>query len=99
MCKVWLAGEIPSALCYNTRSESRLYDVEVIEDDPRAQKVKIHYIGYSSRYDKWRPLSDIVDKRNLLMNEDSCSQRLHVNLHQELNRTYQAQEKILQKLE
>ena len=34
-----------------TRSESRLYDVEVTGDDPSTQMVKIHYIGYSSRYD------------------------------------------------
>ena len=61
----------------------------MIEDDPRTQRVKIKYIGYSSRY-KWR-LSHIVDKHTLVTNEDSRSLRLH-----ELNQTYQVQENILQ---
>ena len=63
-----------------TRSESQLYDIEVIEDDPSTQRMKIHYIGYSSRYNEWRPASDIVDKRTLVMNEDSTSLRLHAEL-------------------
>lgn len=62
------------------RNENRLYDVEVLENDPRTQRVKIHYIDYSSRYDEWRPSSDIIDKRTLVMNEDSGSLRLHDEL-------------------
>ena len=49
-------------------------------NDHRTQRVKIHYIGYSSRYDEWRPLSDIVDKRTSVMNEDSSFLRLHTEL-------------------
>ena len=62
------------------RNENQLYDVEVIGNDHRTQRVKIHYIGYSSRYDEWRPLSDIVDKRTSVMNEDSSFLRLHTEL-------------------
>ena len=61
------------------RSESQLY-IKVIEGDPSTQRMKIHYIGYSSRYDEWRPASDIVDKRTLVMKEDSTSLRLHAEL-------------------
>ena len=51
-----------------------------IDDDSRNQRVKIHYIGHSSRYDEWRPLSDIVNKRTLVISEDSNSPRLHAKL-------------------
>ena len=44
------------------RNDSQLYDIEVLERDPRTQSVKIHYIGYSARHDEWRPVSDIIDK-------------------------------------
>jgi len=39
-----------------------LYDVEVVESNPANQKVKIHYRGYSSRYDEWRSASEMVHK-------------------------------------
>ena len=44
------------------RNDSQLYDIEVLERDPRTQSVKIHYIGYSAGHDEWRPVSDIIDK-------------------------------------
>ena len=43
------------------RSDSRLYPVEVIEKDSALGRAKIHYVGYSARYDEWRNDSDIVD--------------------------------------
>ena len=42
--------------------------------------MKIHFIGYSSRYDEWRPLTDIIGKRTLTMKEDSSCLRFHVEL-------------------
>ena len=73
--------KLPKAKRINkARNESRLYDVEVLDEDPRTQRVKIHFIGYSSRYDEWRPLTDIIDKRTLTMKEDSSYLIFHVEL-------------------
>ena len=73
--------KLPKAKRINkARNESRLYEVEVLDEDPRTQRVKIHFIGYSSRYDEWRPLADIIGKRTLTMKEDSSCLRFHVEL-------------------
>lgn len=39
---------------------NKLYDIEVVEEDLENDKVKIHYVGYSSRYDEWKCRSEIV---------------------------------------
>ena len=38
----------------------RLYEIEVLEEDEH--RVKVHYTGYSSRYDEWLRRSDLVFK-------------------------------------
>ena len=63
------------------RSDSTLYPVEVIEKDSASGRVKIHYVGYSARYDEWRNDSDIVDTsgevpRPLLSTDFSLYQEL-----------------------
>ena len=35
-----------------------LYDIEVIEED--GPRVKVHYIGYDSTYDEWKPKEEIA---------------------------------------
>lgn len=39
--------------------EERLYPIENIEE--KEEQVKIHYAGYDSSYDEWRPRDDIVE--------------------------------------
>lgn len=39
---------------------NKLYDIEVVEEDLENDKVKIHYVGYSSRYDERKCRSEIV---------------------------------------
>ena len=39
---------------------NKLYDVEVVEDDPDQERVKIHYIGYGTEYEEWKSKSEIV---------------------------------------
>ena len=39
----------------------QLYPLIVIDEDEERQLVKVHYEGYSSRYDEWRPKDDIVN--------------------------------------
>ena len=40
------------------RQENVLYDIEVIEED--GGQVKVHYKGYGSEYDEWKPKTEIV---------------------------------------
>lgn len=40
------------------RKDTKLYDVEVTEVDKPNKRLKIHYIGYSTRFDEWRPFGD-----------------------------------------
>ena len=37
------------------RKDTKLYDIEVTEVDKANKRLKIHYVGYSSRFDEWRP--------------------------------------------
>ena len=41
-------------------SATKEYPVKIVERDAAGQ-VKIHYIGYSSRHDEWKPESELVD--------------------------------------
>ena len=36
------------------KKDTKLYDIEVTEVDKANKKLKIHYIGYSTRFDEWR---------------------------------------------
>lgn len=40
------------------RKDTKLYDVEVTEVDKPNKRLKIHNIGYSTRFDEWRPFGD-----------------------------------------
>ena len=40
------------------RKDTKLYDIEVTEVDKANKRLKIHYVGYSSLFDEWRPLGD-----------------------------------------
>lgn len=37
------------------KKDTKLYDIEVTEVDKANKRLKIHYVGYSSRFDEWRP--------------------------------------------
>ena len=37
-----------------------LYDIEIVDEDEESDRVRIHYVGYSSEYDEWRNRSEIV---------------------------------------
>ena len=37
------------------KKDTKLYDIEVTEVNKANKKLKIHYIGYSTRVDEWRP--------------------------------------------
>ena len=43
------------------KQETKLYSVNIVEQNPTTHKVKIHYIGYDSCEDEWRDEGDIVD--------------------------------------
>ena len=38
-----------------------LYPLVIIDEDKECQLVKVHYEGYPSKYDEWRPKNDILD--------------------------------------
>ena len=40
------------------RKDTKLYDIEVTEVDKANKRLKIHYVGYSSRFNEWRPFGD-----------------------------------------
>ena len=40
------------------RKDTKLYDIEVTEVDKANRRLKIHYAGYSSRFNEWRPFGD-----------------------------------------
>ena len=37
------------------KKDTKLYDIEVTEVNKANKKLKIYYIGYSTRFDEWRP--------------------------------------------
>ena len=41
-----------------TWKKGDLYDVEIVEKDHQRKMVKIHYVGYSTKYDRWIPNTD-----------------------------------------
>ena len=41
-----------------TRNKKDLYDVEIVERNHQRKMVKIHYVGYSTKYDRWIPNTD-----------------------------------------
>ena len=39
----------------------KLYSVEIVETED--DRVKVHYVGYSSKYDEWKDKSEIVEDK------------------------------------
>ena len=46
---------------------TQLFRLQVVDEDVGNELVKVHYIGYDSRFDEWRPKCDVVDMH---MNDD-----------------------------
>ena len=40
------------------RKDTKLYDIELTEVDKANKRLKIHYVGYSSRFGEWRPFGE-----------------------------------------
>ena len=38
-----------------------LYTLRIVEEDDEQQLVKVHYEGFSSKFDEWRAKNDIVE--------------------------------------
>lgn len=52
------AATSPSDFSHPTsKQRDKLYDVEIVEE--KGSEVKVHYCGYSSKYDKWKPKVDV----------------------------------------
>jgi len=56
----------PSRKTANTKQEvsenaRKLFRLEIVDENARNETVKVHYIGYSSRFDEWRAKIDVVD--------------------------------------
>ena len=41
-----------------SKRDNNLYDVIVTEVDKTKKRMKIHYVGYSTEYDEWRPFGE-----------------------------------------
>ena len=39
-------------------SKNKLYDIEIVAEN--GPEVKVHYVGYASEYDEWKPRAEIV---------------------------------------
>ena len=50
-----------------------LYPLSVVEEDDERELVKVHYEGFSSKYDEWRAKNDIVDLQPA-SDDDAASQ-------------------------
>ena len=67
--------------------KNELYPIEIVERDTNAERVKIHYCGYSSNDDEWRDLGDIVDltpPQPLLTSSFSLHQELVLKIKRSL---------------
>ena len=47
-----------------TKKDDELHPIEVVEEDGNGERVKIHYVGWSDRYDEWRSSADIVSPQS-----------------------------------
>ena len=41
-------------------SGKKLYEIEVVDEDSVQEMVKVHYKGYDSKYDEWKPKNEVV---------------------------------------
>ena len=51
----------PSSKSSNSEPPNQLYRLNILEEDPSGEMVKVRYVGYGSEFDEWRPMGDIVD--------------------------------------
>ncbi|XP_031557298.1 uncharacterized protein LOC116293932 [Actinia tenebrosa] len=42
----------------SSKKDNNLYDVVVTEVDKSKKRIKIHYVGYSTKYDEWKSFGD-----------------------------------------
>lgn len=80
------------------KKDTKLYDIEITEVDKPNKRLKIHYIGYSTHFDEWRPFGDdegseyfpFVRKENLFIpSEKSLRDRtksFHCQLFREIKK-------------
>ena len=45
-------------------AEDKLFPIEIVERDDLRRRYRVHYVGYSNKYDEWRDDSDIVSLHN-----------------------------------
>ena len=65
--------------CSKRRKYSTLFPIEVVDEDSQHQ-VKIHYVGYSDKYDEWIRKSQIQYKP-VVSNSPLSSQELNLQSH------------------
>ena len=83
----------------NTRKrDKKLYDIKITEVDKPNKRLKIHYIGYSTCFDEWRPFGDdegseyfpFVRKENLFIPSEKSladrTQSFHCQLFREIKK-------------
>lgn len=91
-----LSCKMPRITCTpSKRSRGKeLYSIQVIEST--VNKVKVHYVGYSSRYDEWKDKSEIKvinsEPENTSHVKDKPDAYEPFSLHREL---YQDKESII----
>lgn len=51
-----------------TETKNKLYDIQVVAENGTQEKV--HYIGYDSKYDEWKPWSEIVHTKPEFCSQD-----------------------------
>ena len=61
---------------------NQLYAIEIVED--KGDQVKIHYTGYSSKYDEWRDREDIVDPSSAVGSTSEPERYQPFDVHQHL---------------
>lgn len=76
------------------KNDNKLYDVEIVDTNKEEGKIKIHFKGYSDKYDEWRscvgedmPIARL--ERRSVLSRDSLVDRLtsfHESLYREVKR-------------
>ena len=63
-------SEMPPLKMKKAKTDRKLYPVAVTDVDKIGKRMKIHYVGYSERYDEWRSY-DTEDSNPLLQRMES----------------------------
>ena len=80
----------PKLRAVREKQETKLYSVNIVEQNPTTHKVKIHYIGYDSCATEWRDEGDIVNlseaqPRHLLSSNYNLYQELALSIKASLH--------------